>query len=265
MALTKCKECGHEIAKSAAACPNCGAKVKRTGCFTMGVAVLFALVGVSAVIGSCEEGRKSGADAERAAANRTAEAESKKAEQARLAAMTPEDRATEKKRLADEAEKQRLVRQAEAKQAEQATLRRQGLIWNYRNYTDDLTGKQVTAAWLNSVNEVNFDFPYQGAQRAQLTLRKHPKYGNDVILQIEKGQFVCGISDCTVSVRFDNGPVQQFGVVEPEDHSSEVLFFSNYSRMVQQLLKAKRLYVAAVVYQEGSPTFEFNVEGLEWK
>jgi hypothetical protein len=27
-ALTKCKDCGHEISKTAEACPNCGARFK---------------------------------------------------------------------------------------------------------------------------------------------------------------------------------------------------------------------------------------------
>lgn len=265
MALTKCKECGHEIAKSATACPNCGAKVKRTGCLTMGVAIFLGLAVLGGIIGSCEESARKSAEAEQAAAVRAAVQRRKATERERLAAMSPEERAAEEKRVAEDAEKQRQRREEEAKQAEQATMRSQGLIWNYEDSTDDLTGKKVRAAWVNSLNEVNFDFPYQGAQRAQLTLRKHPKYGNDAILQIEKGQFVCGVGDCMVSVRFDDGPVQQYGVVEAADHSSNVLFFSNYSRFVQRAVKAKRLYIAAVVYQEGSPTFEFNVEGLDWQ
>jgi len=265
MALTKCKECGHEIAKSAKACPSCGAKVKRTGCFTMGVAIFLGLAVLGGIISSCEESKRKSADAEQAAAARTAEQQRVATEQERLAAMSPEERAAEEKRLAEEAEKQRQYREEEAKRYEQDRLRSQGLIWNYRDYTDELTGKKVQAALVKSVNEVNFEFPYQGAQRAQLTLRKHPKHGNDAILQIEKGQFVCGVGDCAVSVRFDDGPVQRFGVVESADHSSNVLFFSNYSRFVQRTLKAKRVYIAAIVYQEGNPTFEFNVEGLDWK
>lgn len=54
MALQKCKECGNEISKSAAACPKCGAKVKKTGCLTKivaGVLILFA-IGVIANLGS---------------------------------------------------------------------------------------------------------------------------------------------------------------------------------------------------------------------
>lgn len=50
MALMKCKECGKEIAKSAKACPSCGAVVKRTGCLTMGLAIFTGFVVLSAII-----------------------------------------------------------------------------------------------------------------------------------------------------------------------------------------------------------------------
>lgn len=43
MALIKCKECGHEISKSAKSCPNCGAKIVRTSGFTKLVAFFIAL------------------------------------------------------------------------------------------------------------------------------------------------------------------------------------------------------------------------------
>jgi hypothetical protein len=179
--------------------------------------------------------------------------------------MTPEERAAEETRRAAEAESARLRQEATAKAAEDAKRRELGLVWQYEDNTDDLSGKHVRFASVRSQNEVRFDFPYQGAQRAMLQLRKHPKFGNDVILQIPKGQFVCGVEDCTVSVRFDDGPVQQFSAAEAEDHSSNLLFVTNYSRFVQRVVKAKRAYISAVVYQEGSPTFEFNVEGLDWK
>lgn len=48
MALTKCKECGHELSKKARQCPSCGAPVKkRSGCLKPVLLVL----GVFAVIG----------------------------------------------------------------------------------------------------------------------------------------------------------------------------------------------------------------------
>lgn len=48
MALTACKECGREVSKKAAACPNCGAPIKRqgtsfgTGC--LGVVLVIGLI-----------------------------------------------------------------------------------------------------------------------------------------------------------------------------------------------------------------------------
>jgi hypothetical protein len=41
MALVKCRECQHEISKSAKACPSCGAKRRRTSLFTWLVLILF--------------------------------------------------------------------------------------------------------------------------------------------------------------------------------------------------------------------------------
>jgi zinc ribbon protein len=42
MALTKCKECSHEVSTEAKTCPNCGAKVAQNiGCITL-LVVLFA-------------------------------------------------------------------------------------------------------------------------------------------------------------------------------------------------------------------------------
>ena len=51
MALTKCKECGHEVSTKAEACPSCGAKIakKGMGCGTL-LLVLFVVGVVAAVI-----------------------------------------------------------------------------------------------------------------------------------------------------------------------------------------------------------------------
>lgn len=46
MALTKCKECGHQVSKTAKACPSCGAKIKH---FLDGCGVLL-LVGIVLIV-----------------------------------------------------------------------------------------------------------------------------------------------------------------------------------------------------------------------
>ncbi|MCI5049514.1 MAG: zinc-ribbon domain-containing protein, partial [Rickettsiales bacterium] len=57
--------------------------------------------------------------------------------------------------------------------------------WHYYQKVDEMTSKPVYYAEIKSRNRVNFDFPYQGLQRATLTLRTHPRWGKEVILGVE--------------------------------------------------------------------------------
>lgn len=81
MALVKCKECGKEISSNAQACPGCGrSKGKPTSVVTWIVASIFAIGVVGAILNS---------------------GKSEEQEATRLAAMTPEQRASEAKAKAD--------------------------------------------------------------------------------------------------------------------------------------------------------------------
>ena len=182
------------------------------------------------------------ADAERAAAERT-----------RLATLTPEQRAAAEKKRAEE----------EAAQKERAA-QQLGLRWHYEESLDQMGRGNVKTAAIRSVNEMQFHFPYQGAQRAWLELRIHPRYGKDVILSIEHGQLLCGIDPCNVIVRFDQGAPQTYTALRPADHSTTVLFIRNYDRFLANLRKSRKVYIEAQFYQEGPRVFEFDVAGLKW-
>lgn len=195
---------------------------------------------------------------------RNAVQERLEAERARLAAMTPEERAAEEQRLAAEREAKAQLKAEATRKLNIRRLREQGLSWNYQTPRDEMSGKPMTIAWVNSTNTVEFGFPYQGSQRATLNLRRHPRAGNDAILQIERGQFVCS-SECSINVRFDDGEVQRFTVGEASDHRTTELFIQNFNRFLAQVQKAKEVRIAATIYEEGAPTFIFNVEGLDWK
>ncbi|MDT3705485.1 MAG: zinc-ribbon domain-containing protein [Thiobacillus sp.] len=242
MALTKCSECGHQISKSATQCPNCGAKIRRTSLFTKLVAGFFGLVFLAAILGESESYSDKAKKAEQAAS-----------EQTRIAALPPEQQAAEKERLAKE---------ALAKQEQH--LQSLGLRWNYQDSPDKMGRGTVKLAYVRSLNEVEFDFPYKEPQRATLQLRKHPKYGNDVILDIERGQFLCRLDGCVVSVRFDQGKPLTFSAVEPEDNSTTTIFISNYDRFVKNVRKAQKVSVEAQFFQEGNRVFEFETAGLNW-
>ena len=250
MALTNCKECGHQISKSATSCPNCGAKIKRTSLLTkivagfFGFVILFSIL--MAVIAQWSVDRQRQQQAARQAAQKTAE-------EKRLAALTPEQHAEEEKKRA---EQERLRREAEQ--------RRLGLKWNYQE-TDEKMGRgKIKIAFVKSLNQFEFDFPYRRLQRATLQLRIHPKYGKDVILIIERGQFLCRIRRCTVTVRFGEAKPQTFSASEPADHSTTVLFLRNYGRFVVNAKKVNKVYIEAQFYQEGTRVFEFDVSGLKW-
>jgi hypothetical protein len=122
----------------------------------------------------------------------------------------------------------------------------------------------IKTATVNSVNEINFAFPYTGPQRGTLGTSHNPKYGKDVILSIARGQFLCGINGCKVSVRFDDGKAQRYSAKEPADYSTTYLFLSNYDRFVSGLRKAKKVYIEASFNQEATRAFEFEVSGLKW-
>lgn len=158
------------------------------------------------------------------------------------------------------AERERAVREAA-----DAEVRRLAAKWHYFASTDPMTSRTSRTAQIESENVVNFDFPYQGAQRATLILRDHPTHGRDVIFQIERGQLLCNSYEgCSVRIRFDEAKAEMWNASPPSDNSSTVLFVRNESRFVQRLRAAKVVRVQVSAYEEGAPTFEFEVGGFDY-
>lgn len=140
----------------------------------------------------------------------------------------------------------------------------QGAQWSYSHDEDAMAKGTVHQAIVRSTNTVSFDFPYAGPQHGTLTLRTHPRYGRDVALSIEKGQFQCpSYQACTVLVRFDDQPAVQYTGVGPEDNSTETVFLRDYNGFVAKMLKAKKVRISANIFQEGAPVFEFDVSGFD--
>lgn len=138
-------------------------------------------------------------------------------------------------------------------------------VWHYSEEQDQMGRGSIKRAWIESSNVINFGFPYAGDQRGTLTIRKHPSYGKDVILEIDKGQFLVGIDGCTVNVRFDDGKARPFSAVGPADHGTTSLFISNYTSFVSAAKKAKKIQMEAPFFQEGMRVFEFDSQGLNWE
>lgn len=124
--------------------------------------------------------------------------------------------------------------------------------------------KFIRTASVRSTNTISLDFPYQGAQHATLRLRRHPRWGNDVIFSIEQGQLLChSYGDCSISVKFDDGQVLRYEGNPPSDNSSEYAFVPAFSTFMKRLPDAKNVRIEMAIYQGGSPVFEFDVSGFK--
>lgn len=135
--------------------------------------------------------------------------------------------------------------------------------WSYNADTDQLRGKAIYYASADSENSVDFDFPYSGGSTLTMTVRRHPKYGDDVYFRISKGQFVCGVESCEGTINYGNGP-QSISLTEPADNSSDMVFASNGSSVINHLKKAKRVIIELPFFQEGNRQFSFETKGLNW-
>ena len=77
--------------------------------------------------------------------------------------------------------------------------------WTYSEHQDKMGRGTTKVAQVVSSNTVHFGFPYQGETNAALQLRNSPKYGQDVMLRVERGQFVSSHTRDFITVRFDDG------------------------------------------------------------
>lgn len=139
-----------------------------------------------------------------------------------------------------------------------------GRQWSYDSSSEGMSGKSVRTAWVYSSNTINLGFPYQGEQHAKLLFRRHPRWGNDVILQIEQGQLLChSYDDCYVAVRFDDEKLQRYEGNPPSDNSSESLFIPAFGTFMKKLPNSKTVKVEVQIYQAGNQVFEFDVSGFK--
>jgi hypothetical protein len=141
-----------------------------------------------------------------------------------------------------------------------------GAQWSYHQSDDDMSKGRVYEAHVDSSNTVSFAFPYGGEQHATLTIRTHPRFGKDVIFNIQRGQFLCrSYQNCGVLVRFDDQSATSYAGRGPSDNSTTTVFVLGYDAFVSRMLKAKTARISTEIYQEGNPVFEFDVTGFDPK
>lgn len=135
--------------------------------------------------------------------------------------------------------------------------------WSYSEQKDEVRGKIIYFANATSLNSVDFDFPYGGGSTLRLTVRRHPEWGEDVIVEISSGQFVCGLYDCKGKINYGSGP-QSITLNTPEDHDSNTLFIKGARSVIDRLRKSEKVVIELPFYQEGNRQFTFDTKGFVW-
>jgi hypothetical protein len=141
-----------------------------------------------------------------------------------------------------------------------------GAQWTYARNSDPMGSGTYYVAYVTSLNTIELGYPYGGPQRATLTLLMAPDGSGDVIFEIERGQLLCeSYEECLVSVRFDDGQREYFSALGPSDGSTTRIYISNYRKFYGKLNRAKRVRLAAGIYQGGAPAFEFDISDFDPK
>lgn len=138
-------------------------------------------------------------------------------------------------------------------------------LWKYEQTKDEMRNATTYRAELASNNSVDFSFPYNHSPM-YLTLRKDPKYGNDVIFYVN-GQFNGCFDSCKITVKFDDNKLETYRMVGSDSGSADTIFIENpkaIKTFAEKLKKSKKLIVEASFYNYGKGQFIFNTQGLTW-
>lgn len=133
--------------------------------------------------------------------------------------------------------------------------------WEYEHSVDKMTGKTQSFASIRSDNSLRLDFPYSGTNHGTAVVRRHPKYGLDVYIQIDKGQILCrSYQPCKISVRFGDGKPFTLTGSGSSDNDTTVVFVSPTKRFIDEAKKNKSFLVQVPLYRGGEQILEFSTK-----
>jgi len=136
-------------------------------------------------------------------------------------------------------------------------------LWDRSETIDVMTGKPVVTVSTTSSNSFILDFPHRGIHHAYIQVRKHPRYGTDVLITVDDGQLNCAYRDCRITARFDDLKPTSFFVTEPADHSHNAWFIDDAGRFIQALAKSKKVAVELQFYRQGTHALQFETIGFK--
>lgn len=138
--------------------------------------------------------------------------------------------------------------------------------WMTSEYKDAMSDDSVTVYSLRSKNTAQFEFPYNvpGGSHLTIAVRKG-KNTFDAFLKVDKGQILCGYSDCGFLVRVNEGkPVTMTGL--PSSTNDADMVFVKDAKGFEKIVKAGgSIRIGLKFYKAGQQTFDFDLDGYPAK
>ena len=142
-----------------------------------------------------------------------------------------------------------------------------GETWKIKTSIDEMTDTKNIWATIRSKNYIEQEFPYNGETYATITIRYMQKYGENVLISIDKGQIVGNEFNNTnyITARFNNETPKKFYFDEASDGSTELVFIRNSEIFIEKCKTAKDIKIDIPIFQGGRPIFTFHIDQpLEW-
>lgn len=160
----------------------------------------------------------------------------------------------------------------------------QAPTWQYDESRDEMRGSVYSTATLQSMNQPDLKFPYEGGSPVYLRLSKSSdepgEYAPEVVL--ENGQFDCAAyggegNSCLITIKADDQKPYDIRGVEVDCGSAKCMRLFDeqaveqaddahiYSRVFDVLKKSRKLTIELPLYEYGSYQYQFNVRNLHWE
>lgn len=220
MAVTACKECAGKVSSKAKLCPHCGAKVTRKVGVIGWLFVLFVVLPIAWQFGKGMGDSTAGSSSIATAIPTSVPR-----------ASTPP--AAEKERAS---------------------------VWSASEYSDAMTDKKTQTLRVRSANSVTFEFPYnvRGGSHLSLVFRKNES-GLDAYIQIDKGQMLCGVTDCQFVIKVGDGEVQTWTGLKSTTHDSDLMFVRDARQLEEIVRRGTPIRIGVKFYKAGTQAFDFIV------
>lgn len=144
-----------------------------------------------------------------------------------------------------------------------------GRAWYVTTVKDPTTRSYTAAIERRSLEQLSFDTPYDGDQRASITLVLHDGQPADLVISIERGRFVCAgqgrDTACALRVSIDDAAPRPVRFAVPRHFPPTALHLAggpDARRLLAVLTRAKRLRIQPIFQQDRSPEIEFALSGL---